>query len=71
MSLLTREPRRPLKRGKPLRRLPLRELRRLPPHAKRVWGKSKEAAEEGAEMARAWETTKEMSKEGAEEAEDG
>ena len=68
---LTREPRRPLKRGRPLRRLLLRELRRLPPHAKRVWGKSKEAAEEGSEMARAWETAKEMSTEGAEEAEDG
>ena len=46
-------------------------MERLPPHAKRVWGKSKEAAKEGLEMAYAWETVKEMFKEGAKEAKDG
>ena len=28
-------------------------MERLPPHAKRVWGKSKEAAKEGLEIAHA------------------
>ena len=76
VGLLTREPRRPQMRERP-RRLPLRELIRLPTllsiprrrqTAKRIWRKSKEAAEEGAATAgHAWEIVKE----GAEEAEDG
>ena len=72
--MLTREPRRLQMCRRSLRRLPLRELGRLPT----LWSLPRqtnqghmEAAKEGAEMAGdAWETVKEKSTRGTKEAED-